>query len=145
MLILCQYSIGSLAEDNLLYLSADRCSPGQDGELTINLKNSEDVCGYGCTIYLPEGFTLKEITPITERGRQEYFKQRETDDGGMLLMSVNIGSNMYNFTGSDGPVAKVSVSVPKSIAPGEYEVQLKKISLTERLVPPVSANDIFLS
>ena len=143
MLILCQYSIGSLAEDNLLYLSADRCSPGQDGELTINLKNSEDVCGYGCSIYLPEGFTLKKITPITERGRQEYFKQSETDDGGMLLMSVNTASNMYNFTGSDGPVAKVSVSVPKSIAPGEYEVQLKNISLSDTGGTSLSVNESF--
>ena len=143
MLILCQYSIGSLAEDNLLYLSADRCSPGQDGELTINLKNSEDVCGYGCTIYLPEGFTLKEITPITNRGGQEYFKQLEKDDGGMILMSVNIASNMYNFTGSDGPVAKVSVSVPKSIAPGEYEVQLKQISLANTGGTSLSVNESF--
>ena len=143
MLILCQYSIGSLAEDNLLYLSADRCSPGQDGELTINLKNSEDVCGYGCSIYLPEGFTLKKITPITERGRQEYFKQRETDDGGMLLMSVNIGSNMYNFTGSDGPVAKVVISVAESIAPGEYEVQLKNISLSNTGGTSLSVNESF--
>ena len=143
MLILSQYSMESRAETNQVYLSGASSRPGQEAELTINLRNAESVIGYQCTVYLPEGVTLKSISKIQDRGGQEYFNTSKKNDGGVLIYGNNYNYNggSYAFTGNDGPVAKIVVSVPDNFTAGEYEVELKEIVLVNASIQSISVND----
>lgn len=151
MLVLCQYSMGSRGMDYYeMYLTGGSGKPGQDVELTINLRchsTSDWVCGYSCVVYLPEGFTLKKFVRITDRGGQEIFQSVKTSDGGTMLTALNYGAQgIYEFTGQDGPVAKMVVSVSEDVALGEYEVKLNKITLTDAgggTSFPVNSSDSF--
>lgn len=142
MLMLSQYSMGGISWDNVLYLSGEEnCSPGQDAELTINLLCWDRVVGYACAIYLPDGFTLKKVSRIEDRGAQEIFQTTNTNDGGTMISSLNYAGKYYDFAGSDGPVAKIVVGVPDGIAPGEYEVRLARISLTNSSGTSLTVNN----
>ena len=144
MLILSQYSMESRAETNQVYLSGASSRPGQEAELTINLRNAESVIGYGCFVYLPEGVTLKSISKIQDRGGQEYFGTNETNNGGVQIYGYNYNGGSYaSFTGNDGPVAKIVVSVPDNFTAGDYEVELKNISLSNASGQSLSVNETF--
>ena len=144
MLILSQYSMESRAETNQVYLSGASSRPGQEAELTINLRNAESVIGYGCVVYLPEGVTLQSISKIQDRGGQEYFGTNETNNGGVRIYGYNYNGGSYaSFTGNDGPVAKIVVSVPDDFTAGEYEVELKNISITNASAQSLSVNETF--
>ena len=142
MLILSQYSMESRAETNQVYLSGASSRPGQEAELTINLRNAESVISYQCTVYLPEGVTLKSISKIQDRGGQESFNTIKKNDGSVMIVGSNNGDGgLYAFTGNDGPVAKIVVSVPDNFTAGEYEVELKEIVLVNASIQSISVND----
>ena len=141
MLILSQYSMESRAETNQVYLSGASSRPGQEAELTINLRNAESVISYQCTVYLPEGVTLQSISKIQDRGGQEQFGTIETNDGGVLIYGTNNNGDLSAFTGNDGPIAKIVVSVPDNFTAGEYEVELKEIVLVNASIQSISVND----
>ena len=144
MLILSQYSMESRAETNQVYLSGASSRPGQEAELTINLRNAESVIGYACFVYLPEGVTLKSISKIQDRGGQEDFYTSKYNDGRVLISGNNSGDGgYYAFTGNDGPVAKIVVSVPDDFTAGDYEVELKNISITNASAQSLSVNETF--
>ena len=142
MLILSQYSMESRAETNQVYLSGASSRPGQEAELTINLRNAESVISYQCTVYLPEGVTLKSISKIQDRGGQESFNTIKKNDGSVMIVGSNNGDGgLYAFTGNDGPIAKIVVSVPDNFTAGEYEVELKEIVLVNASIQSISVND----
>ena len=142
MLILSQYSMESRAETNQVYLSGASSRPGQEAELTINLRNAESVVAYQCTVYLPEGVTLQSISKIQDRGGQELFNTIKKNDGGVMISGNNYGDGgSYAFTGNDGPIAKIVVSVPDNFTAGEYEVELKEIVLVNASFQSISVND----
>ena len=144
MFILCQYSMESHAETNQVYLSGASSRPGQEAELTINLRNAESVIGYSCVVYLPEGVTLQSISKIKDRGGQKYFQTNETNNGGVMISANNYNDGgFYAFTGNDGPVAKIVVSVPDNFTAGDYEVELKNISLANASGQSLSVNETF--
>ena len=144
MLILSQYSMESRAETNQVYLSGASSRPGQEAELTINLRNAESVIGYACFVYLPEGVTLKSISKIQDRGGQESFYTNVRNNGGVQINGSNYnGGGLYAFTGNDGPVAKIVVSVPDNFTAGDYEVELKNISLSNASGQSLSVNETF--
>ena len=144
MLILSQYSMESRAETNQVYLSGASSRPGQEAELTINLRNAESVVGYQCTVYLPEGVTLQSISKIQDRGGQGLFNTSKQNDGSVLIYGNNYnGGGFYAFTGNDGPVAKIVVSVPDDFTAGEYEVELKNISISNASGQSLSVNETF--
>ena len=59
-----------------------------------------------------------------------------------MISGNNYGDGgSYAFTGNDGPIAKIVVSVPDNFTAGEYEVELKEIVLVNASFQSISVND----
>lgn len=131
MFLLCQYSTRVLA-DNLMYMTGPNASPGQTVELTLNLRNTDLVAAWACALYFPEGVVFNQLNVDTNRYSQkpQLIDSRPTTDGGTLLV-VSCGTSSNSILiGTDGAIATISISVSDDLAPGEYDIGIKKISLS---------------
>ena len=130
MFLLCQYSTRVLA-DNLMYMTGPNTKPGQMVELTLNLRNTDPVVGWACALYFPEGVVFNQLNVDTNRYPKipEEYHSFPTNDGGTLFFVSSGTSSNSCLIGTDGAIAKISISVSDDLAPGEYSIEIKKISL----------------
>ncbi len=131
MFLLCQYSTRVLA-DNLMYMTGPNAKPGQTVELTLNLRNTNPVAAWACALYFPEGIVFNQLNVDTNRypKKPEAYNSLPTDDGGtMFFVSCGTSSNSC-LIGTDGAIATISISVPDDYAFGDYDIELKRISLS---------------
>ena len=131
MFLLCQYSTRVLA-DNQMYMTGPNASPGQTVELNLNLNNSDPVAAWACTLYFPEGIVFNQLSVNTGRYPEEPEAHTlPTTDGGILFAVVYSEESHINIlTGTDGAIATISISVPDDFTPGDYNIEIKKISLS---------------
>ena len=129
-MLLCQYSTRVLA-DNLMYMTGPNTKPGQMVELTLNLRNTDPVVGWACALYFPEGVVFNQLNVDTNRYPKipEEYHSFPTNDGGTLFFVSSGTSSNSCLIGTDGAIAKISISVSDDLAPGEYSIEIKKISL----------------
>jgi len=130
IMLLCQYSTRVLA-DNLMYMTGPNTKPGQMVELTLNLRNTDPVVGWACALYFPEGVVFNQLNVDTNRYPKipEEYHSFPTNDGGTLFFVSSGTSSNSCLIGTDGAIAKISISVSDDLAPGEYSIEIKKISL----------------
>ena len=144
MFLLCQYSIGVLA-DNQMYLSGPNAQPGQTVELTLNLKNTDPVSSWACALYLPEGIVFNQLSANTNRYsyKPELVDTRATNDGGtMCSVMCKYNDGVFStLTGTEGAIATISISVPEDFAPGDYNIEIKRISLSSPDAVSLSVNE----
>lgn len=117
---------------NELYITGPNGRQGQTVELSLNLRNSEPVVGWACALYFPEGIVFKKLSTATDRYSKSPTKQStSTNDGGTLYMvSCFDNSGSFNLTGTDGAIATISISIPDDYAPGDYNIEVKRISIS---------------
>ena len=134
MFLLCQYSTRVLA-DNQMYLTGPNAKPGQTVELTLNLKNSDSVAAWQCFLDIPEGISLKQVSlvpdryPVDEDDDPLYVIYRQTTSDGSIMLVAYSNTTSNTILGNDGPVATISISVPGDYVFGDYNIELKKISI----------------
>lgn len=134
MFLLCQHSIRVLA-DNLMYLTGPNTKPGQMVELTLNLKNTDVVTAWACSLHIPEGIALKQVSlvpnryPVDEDDDPLYVIHRQTASDGSIMIMAYSNTTSNTILGNDGPVATISISVPGDYVFGDYNIELKKISI----------------
>lgn len=115
------------AIDNILYMKPTTITAGTTGTLSINMKNSADVQSIGLYFYLPEGMAVPDdegdllINLSTARTRlnrhslsSNYLPNLKEYRVGILQLTGKA------FTGNDGEVFTIDVSVPKDMLPGDY-------------------------
>ena len=127
------------AFDNIVYISSNSLRAGETCDLSICLKNTLPIRGFEFNLYMPEGISvvknskgrislsLKEAR--LEEDDEHTISASEQDDGSILVLC---GSEYPEyFTGNDGGVATLKISIPKDITSGEHSFILKNIKLAE--------------
>ena len=121
---------------NVLYLTGPNAKPGQTVELALNLNNTDAVAGWVCFLYLPEGIAYKWASLVPDRYPVDeddeplfkIYRQTATDDGSIMICAYS-NTGRGSVLGYDGSVATISISVPDDCAFGDYDIELKRISL----------------
>lgn len=104
--------------DNAIYIENFEAGIGKQVNISIRMKNSGQIRGYQCDLYLPEGMSFAldgNNNPIArisgERTTTEYHSLTKSvqSDGALRLLCNS--SELHYFNGNDGEVAQVTVEV----------------------------------
>ena len=109
--------------------------PGNEDTLAIELTNlDDDITGFQCDLYLPQGITIKKnthgelISQVTDRintDKPHVLTWAKQDDGAMRLLNYSTTNQLYK--GKNGAVVKVVLVADKNMLPGSYNIDLKNI------------------
>lgn len=125
--------------ENTLYVDCIKAFAGDELTLSIKMKNVVPIRGFQFNLYLPDGITVVK----NEKDRIQAFlaKDRldEDDEHTLSVTEQNDGSLLFlcgsqydeSFTGGDGDIVSVKLSIPENMKNGNYVISLKKIKLTE--------------
>ena len=124
--------------DNVIY--AKDVTFGEDGRatLSIHMKNSIVTPGFQFDIVMPEGIEIEKdeigyiIELSTERTtirKTNIFESGLQKDGSVRVLAASTKNTP--FEGNDGEVCTVSLILGEGTAPGEYEVVLKNIIISD--------------
>ncbi|MBD5323281.1 MAG: Ig domain-containing protein, partial [Bacteroides sp.] len=113
--------------DRFYVVPAD-LEPGKTETLRFVLENSQDYYGFQAEVKLPEGLTALEnsegdldITLSSRADGGNYMLNSNTLGDGMLIMGAFSASHM-SFTGDDGVLVNLNVSVADDFAGGTVEL-----------------------
>ena len=116
-------------------------------QMPILLTNKEDITGFQCDLYLPDGFSVAKdeyddylIDVARTTTKRHSIAIREMPDGALRIVL----SSMINatFSGNSGAVLNVTVRVGNDIALGSYNVNLKNIVLTDPQAKRYTSADV---
>lgn len=126
--------------DNIIYIEKDEAPSGSKKTFAIKMKNDFDVTGFQCDIYLPEGMSFVQdedgfynaalSTERTTAAKTNYFDFELQSDGALRLLCNS--TKGYAFSGTDGEVATVEISIDGDLEDGDYPIILKEIELSEK-------------
>lgn len=143
LLLTCLCSNVAMAEDtdvsaldNAIYIENFEAGIGRQVNISIRMKNSSQIRGYQCDLYLPEGMSFAldgNNNPIAKisggRTTTEYHSlTKSIQSDGALRLLCN-ASEVHYFSGNDGEVAQVTVDVSTNMIAGEYPIRLKNIKM----------------
>lgn len=134
--------------DNTLYIERVEASAGGQVQLSIKMKNTVEVQGYQFDLYLPEsvtiatdedGFPMAELsTERTTERKTDYFNCSMQSDGSLRVLCGS--SKGYTFSGSDGEVAIITLTISSNIEEGEHPIIMKNIRLSDKGSVPYVTN-----
>ena len=124
--------------DNVIYVEPFTAAKGSQTTISIKMKNTAEIRGFQFDLYLPEGMTAVKYSNGRIQGALTPARLPEYDQHD-LTFSEHEGyvrflcSSQYmeTFTGNDGEIATLQVQVADDMEPGDYDVKLTKIKLTE--------------
>ena len=139
LFMLCQYSMkadsNSFLQHYYIYVTTTSGEAGSTAELTLNIHNNNPINYWKCDLILPEGFTLKSAAPVKDRWPEEYdpiITTNANDDGSVTIFNnFNNDAEDVSLTGTDGPVATVTVDIANTVSSGKYTITLRNIYLEE--------------
>ena len=125
--------------DNVIYIEPMEEMSNTQGVISLKMKNTVDIRGFQFDLYLPDGVTAvktskgKYVASLNE-GRlpdedEHTLTVSEQDDGAIRFLC----GSQYDetFTGSDGEIATITVSIADNMEDGVYPITLRTIKLTE--------------
>lgn len=146
-------NISSIA--NTLYIESLTADAGAEVSLSLKMKNTTSLVGFQCEIILPEGITfqtdedgfgLAELsTARTTSRRTDYFNTSFPDFDLQHLRILCSSSKKYAFSGNDGEVAIVPITIAPTMTSGTYPIKISGIVLTDALGKTIEATDVFFS
>ena len=113
--------------DNAIYIEPFTARAGDDVQIEVKLKNSQDIAAYSFDLVLPEGVTLeknvkgKYIYTLDEDRHDDHSGTINEKDGNVYsvaVLSVS-GGEMY---GNDGAVITLSMALDESMEEGMYPI-----------------------
>ena len=129
-----------------IYVEPVTAAPGTQQVLSVRMKNSSPVAGFEFRLQLPDGITVAtdedEIlmaelsTARTTARKTDYFNSSLQADGTLQVLcgtstaDPNTGKP-YTFSGNDGEVARITVSIPGDYAEGVYEMSIHDIAFSD--------------
>lgn len=154
LLLACLSSNVAMAEDtdlstldNAIYIENLEAGIGKQVNLSIRMKNSSQIRGFQCDLYLPEGMSFAldgSNNPIARisggRTTTEYHSlTKSIQSDGALRLLCN-ASEVHYFSGNDGEVVQVTVEVSATMAAGDYPLSLKNIKMGATSNPEEGTN-----
>ena len=125
--------------ENVIYISPLSASAGSQLDLSIRMKNTVAIRGFQFDLYLPDGVTAvtnnngrikASLTQARlEEGDEHTLTVGAQDDGAIRFLC----GSQYDetFTGTDGEIATLTVTVAANMALGDYPILMKTMKLTE--------------
>ena len=99
------------------------------------MKNTADIRGFQFDLYLPKGISVvkngKNLLSDSRKpaGDQHTLTLSEQQDGAIRFLCSSM--NDETFTGNDGEIATLTVSIAGDMVQGDYPILLKKMKLSE--------------
>jgi hypothetical protein len=130
--------------DNTLYIENMEAFVDSEVTLSVRMKNSVDAEAFAFDLILPYGMEVATDTvgnPVVSLSEERTTADR-TDTFMSAMLDTYQGSAVRVIAASsicsaipagDGEVCTVRVRIPADMAEGEYEVQLRKISIADTL------------
>ena len=125
--------------DNVIYIENVEANAGKQMTLSVKMKNSVEVQGFGFDLYLPDGVTVAEdedgfslVTLSTERTTEkktDYFGSNIMEGGYLRVLASS--SKGYTISGTDGEIVQIVVNIDKDMEAGDYPIILKEIALSD--------------
>jgi CRISPR/Cas system-associated protein endoribonuclease Cas2 len=125
--------------DNVIYIEPLQTPSNTQLQLSLKMKNTAAIRGFQTDVYLPEGVTAvknsngRYLASLTAsrlpEGSAHTLTVSEQPDGAIRLLC----GSQYDetFTGSDGEIATLTISVSGDMNPGDYPIVLRYVKLTE--------------
>lgn len=131
LLCMCFVSTAAYAQQADLYIEDAIGAPGSEATLSVKIDNTEGgVAGFSCKIYLPDGFEVIRASRgsrlMAQNAGGEYlttFQSAPQTDGSYMLLAYGGQA----ISGTEGEVAKVTVSIPADAEMRNYEVLLREV------------------
>ena len=125
--------------DNIIYVEPFNAAAGAQVQVSIKMKNSAAIRGFQFDLFLPDGVTAaktakgKIIASLTESRLPDEDEHTltlsEQGDGSIRFLCGSMADE--TFTGTDGEIATLTISIDGGVANGNYPVYLKNMKLTE--------------
>ncbi len=127
------------AIDNVIYMEPLEVTRGTEVVLSLLMKNTAGIRGFQFDMYLPQGVTVMKDhnnrfvcslnSGRTPDGDQHTLTLSEQPDGAIRFLC----GSQYDevFTGTEGEILTVRLSVDKRMFAGQYPIVLKNVKLTE--------------
>lgn len=142
-------NFGTIKEINF-YAGDKEANFGKQMVLPIYLNNDESVCGFQFDIELPEGFSIatsgRKATYVISAGAERFAGLDHTvtsqlqSDGSVRVLCSSITNANINDDCKDAPVINITINVDASVAPADYMVKLKNITLARFVDAPIEVN-----
>lgn len=125
--------------ENVIYAESQSCTAGSSFAMSVKMKNTVEITGFQFDLELPSGVTVEKnedgfylIDLSTERTtatKTNYFDSAKQPDNSVRVMASS--TRNYTFSGNDGEVAIINISVAEDLAEGKYPIVLKNIVLSD--------------
>lgn len=125
--------------ENVIYIDNIVACAGKQITLSVKMKNTVAVQGFGFDLYLPNGASLAKdkdgfnlVTLSTERTTEKktnYFDSNIMEDGALRVLGSSTGG--YTIDGTDGEIVKIVVNLSSDMEEGDYPVILRAIQLAD--------------
>lgn len=125
--------------DNVIYIGNVEGCAGGLLTLSVKMKNTVAVQGFGFDLYLPEGVSIAKdedglnlVTLSTERTTEKktnYFDSNVMDNGALRVLASSTGG--FTIDGTDGEIVQIIVTLDSEMDEGDYPIILKDITLTD--------------
>ena len=119
----------TVPDNNRLYLAESTVAIGAESSIQVILENEDAYGGLEFDVTLPTGITLSQAT------------KSDRLSSAFTLQTSSLGENTYkvllyntshqNFSGNDGALLNLVISVSENMATGDYEVLLGNIVATD--------------
>ena len=123
--------------DNTIYIGNVEGRAGGQLTLSVKMKNTVPIQGFGFDLCLPEGVSLVKdedgffrVTLSTERTTEKktnYFDTAIMSDGTLRVLASSTGG--YTIDGNDGEIVQIVVAIDSDMEEGDYPIILKNIQL----------------
>ena len=141
------------ALDNVIYIEPMEARAGTQATISLKMKNTAAIRGFQFDLCLPEGVTVVKSSKGKIQGALSADRLPDEDEH-TLTFSEQSGnvirflcSSQYDetFTGSDGEIATLQVSIADDMEDGDYPVYMRNITLTETDISKFYSTDLVQS
>ena len=126
-------TIEELKENDYITCADTTFTKAQGGQLTIKLRNNDNVIGLQFRLTLPEGITIREtdeeydITKSSRIANQTIYCTQQADGSYLILV---MSMSMAPIAGHDGTIMQIGIVCDEGVEPGEYDASFSDISIS---------------
>lgn len=124
---------------NVIYAEPVTVNSGSESTVSLNMNNDVDVAGFQFEIKLPDGFAIAQdnygdyqvnLSEMrTTSKRHDLFKVTKLNNGNIQIICNSMSG--ASFVGNEGEVVTFKLLADESIEPGEYEITLVDVRISD--------------
>lgn len=126
--------------NNVLFFERTDAFTGKSLTLSLKMNNTQEITGFQCDIYLPEGVSFAKNadgeydvalnTTRTTASRTNIFDAALQNDGALRILASSTKSAVFN--GNSGEVVTIVVNVAENLPDGEYPLVIRNTELSDK-------------